>query len=97
MNNEIPTNIGESRVILYSPIDKRHSPTGACEHEIDGIKLENAKWAAITQYNNDSGYYLFFCYKSEHLSDTYHETIEDAKEQAEYEYEGLALTWKEKT
>ncbi len=84
MNTEIPTNIGESKVILYSHIDQRHTPTGACKHEIDDILLKNAKWAVITKYDNDSGYYLFFCYETDHLSDTYHETLEEAKEQAEY-------------
>ena len=97
MNTEIPTNIGRSKVILYSQIDQRHIPTGTCKNEIDGVLMKNAKWAAITQYDNDSGYYLFFCYESDQLSDTYHGTIEEAKEQAEFEYEGITSTWKETT
>ena len=93
MNTDVPKKVGEAKVVLYSPIDQRHKHTGQCKHEVSGVVLGKAEWAAICQYENDTGYYLFLCYESDDLSDTYHETIEDAKEQAELEYEGIASTW----
>ena len=93
MNIEIPRAIGEAKVILYSPIDQRHKATGVCNHEISGGQMKKAKCAAICQYENGHGFYLFICYESEQMSDTYHENLEEAKEQAEFEYEGISNTW----
>ena len=97
MRNEIPKTINNANVVFYSLIDERHKVTGACKHEVTGSTLSNAIWAAICQYDNDSNYYLFICYESEEISDTCHETIEEAKEQAEFEYENISSTWQEKT
>jgi len=93
MNEEKPKFIGDAKVLLYSAVDGRHKPTGACEHEVSGEKMGKAKWAAICNHESDNGYYLFFCYKAGVLSDTYHENLVEAKEQAEFEYEGISSTW----
>ena len=91
------TSVGEAKVVLYSPIDQRHRHTGECKHEISGVVMGRAKWAAICQYGNDPGYYLILCYESDDLSDSYHETIDEAREQAEFEYEGVTQTWETAT
>jgi hypothetical protein len=49
---------------------------------------------AICQYSGDSAYYLFGCDEEwRPITDTWHQTVEQAKEQAEFEYEGVTRTW----
>jgi hypothetical protein len=50
---------------------------------------------AIGQYAGETAYYLFGCDDAWNtLTDTRHETLEDALRQAEFEYEGVSQTWK---
>jgi len=40
------------------------------------------------------GFYLFGCDPDWNVvTDTWHESVDDAKEQAEFEYEGISKTW----
>lgn len=49
---------------------------------------------AICQYKNDDAFYLFGCDESwSSLTDTSHQSLGEAKEQAEFEYEGISRTW----
>jgi len=49
---------------------------------------------AICKCGQESGYYLFCCDDNwEEFSDTWHETIEDAEDQAEYQYPGINSYW----
>jgi hypothetical protein len=86
--------LNNTEVILFTPIDGRHKPTGDCRHIVGGDLLGAAAGLAICRYESDSSFYLFYC--DEHwgvLTDTWHETIEDAKAQAEFEYKGTSRTW----
>ena len=49
---------------------------------------------AICQYPGEDAFYLFGCDADwGTITDTWHQSIEDAKVQAEFEYEGVSLTW----
>jgi hypothetical protein len=49
---------------------------------------------AICQYPGMSEFYLFGCDAEWNtVTDTFHETLEEAKHQAEFEYEGTRTTW----
>jgi hypothetical protein len=49
---------------------------------------------AICQYDGEDAYYLFACSENwEVMSDTWHQSLTEAKEQAEFEYTGTASTW----
>jgi hypothetical protein len=51
---------------------------------------------AICQYPGDTAYYLFGCDEAwRTITDTWHETLQRAREQAEFEYEGVTSTWEE--
>ena len=51
---------------------------------------------AIVTYDNDEGYYLFHLDPHwEEVTDTWHESVELAKRQAEFEYEGIGSKWVE--
>src|SRR5919205_2967015 len=84
---KIPKEVGGARVVLYTPIDKRHRHTGNCRQIEAGVLLGAAAGLAICQYAGESHYYLLGCDEDWNTrTDTWHETIEDAKAQAEFEY-----------
>lgn len=90
----VPAIVGGARVVCYTPIDSRHRLTGNAKQIVGGALVGPASGLAICQYEGDTAYYLFGCDAEwNSLSDTWHETLEDAKEQAEFEYEGTSNTW----
>ena len=91
----IPENIDGAKVLLYTTIDDRHQATENCKQIIDNKEMRKAEWASICQYENDDGYYLFYGYSQNQMSDTYHSSLDEAKDQAEFEYLGVSNTWLE--
>jgi len=90
--NPIPAVIGDAKVICASPIDSRHTQTGACKQIVNGAVMGPAAGIAICKYD-DSGFYLFGCDADWHvITDTWHESVEDAIYQAEFEYAGIRKT-----
>lgn len=90
----IPSVIGGARVVCYTPIDSRHRHTGKTRQIVGGVLLGVAAGLAICQYEREEFFYLFGCDENwKSLSDSWHESLEDAKAQAEFEYEGTSLTW----
>ncbi len=87
-----PTSIGPLPVVCYTAIDGRHRPTGATRHTVGGVDQGPAPALAICQ--DGEGYYLFYCDADwEPVTDTWHESLEDALHQAEFEYAGSRETW----
>jgi hypothetical protein len=92
--NPPPESVGHARVLLYTTIDARHHPTGATQHIVDGIVVGPAAALAICRYEDEPGVYLFGCTSDwQVVTDTWHETVEDARDQAEFEYTGVSDTW----
>ena len=93
--SDIPSIIGGVRVVLYSQIDERHEQTGAgWQFLIDGTVRARAWGIAICESAEGDGFSLFTCEDAwMPVADTQHATLEDAKRQAEFEYEGLESTW----
>jgi hypothetical protein len=90
----VPERIGGAKVIYYLPIEQRHKPTGNTEHIVAGRKVTNIAGLAICQYESDAGFYLFGCDSEwNSITDTVHESIEEAKDQAEFEFENTHQTW----
>ncbi|MFK8013468.1 MAG: hypothetical protein AB8B80_15625 [Marinicellaceae bacterium] len=89
----IPKKIGSIEFLMTAVIDKTCIHTKNCSHKHNNKILGKAKWAAITKADTNGSCYLFMGYPNEELSDTLHESIEDAKEQAEWEYEGISNNW----
>lgn len=86
--------IGSAKVILYTEIDERHNHTGNCMQIVSGKVMGAAAGLAICQYEGEENFYLFGCDENWNtITDTWHETLEDAKDQAEFEYEGTNKTW----
>jgi len=48
---------------------------------------------AICQ-ESENAFYLFGCNEQwENITDTWHQTLDETKAQAEFEYEGVSKTW----
>ena len=89
-----PKQIGGANVILFTTIDERHRPTGGCRQIVAGVLQGPADRLAICRYEGDENVYLFGCDAEwNSVTDTWHQTIEEAMNQAEFEYEGVANTW----
>lgn len=94
MMPEAPEVIGGARVVLYSPIDQRHRPTGGCPHTVAEVLQGPAAGLAICRYDGEDVCYLFGCDGGWNaVTDTWHQTPRDAMRQAESEYEGVWRTW----
>jgi len=92
--NHPPELIGGAKVVQWSAIDDRHRATGNCRQIVADVLQGPAAGLAICQYEGETAYYLFG-YDSEWntVTDTWHETLEGALGQAEFEYEGVSHKW----
>jgi hypothetical protein len=91
---ECPDAIDGARVICYTRIDGRHEHTGNTRHTVAGQCVGPASGLAICQYLGETSFYLFSCdaiWCS--ITDTSHQSLEEAQAQAEYEYVGTFDTW----
>ena len=89
-----PNTLDGARVICYTPIDQRHRFTGACKQLAAGQLLGPMAGLAICRYEAEDAFYLFGCDADwQVITDTWHETFDDARKQAEFEYEGVNRTW----
>lgn len=90
----VPKEIGGAKVVLYSLIDEKHRHTGNCKQIVSGVLMGAASGLAICKCRGENAFYLFGCDENwKPLTDTWHETVDDAKAQAEFEYEGINETW----
>lgn len=90
-----PERIGGARVLRWTSIDDRHKPTGNCRHTVAGKVRGPAAGLAICRHDGEQAVYLFGCDEDWNVvTDTWHETLQDALKQAEFEYEGVTMTWK---
>jgi len=89
-----PKLIGGLRVLRWSVIDERHRTTGNCRQVVGAEPQEPAPGLAICQYDGETACHLFSCDAEWNtVTDTWHETLEQALQQAEFEYEGVSATW----
>lgn len=89
-----PLVIGGLAVVLYSPIDERHTFSEECRHVVGGKPWGPAASLAICRDEGEASFYLFGCDADWYgVTDTWHETLEGAMSQAEFEYPGVSQTW----
>jgi hypothetical protein len=92
MSLETPTTIDEATVIQTNILSSEHVQTGFTIHHAEDFERLNQ--LAICKYEEDPGYYLFYCDSNWNvLNDTYYDSKEQAIEQAELEFKGTAKTW----
>jgi hypothetical protein len=79
------------RRIRLSPA---HRPTGRTRHVVGGELAPTPAELRIAQYEGDPGYYLFYCDEAgAEITDTYHDSLEEAIAQAEWEFGTKAEEW----
>lgn len=89
-----PQITGEERLICYSSIDQRHRFTGDCKQKVAGINTGEMAGLMICFHEEEQAFYLYGCDDEWNVvTDTWHKILVDAKQQAEFEYEGISKTW----
>lgn len=88
------TRINGAFVICFTPIDNRHRHTANCRQIVGGETQGACAGLAICKFDDNDEFYLFGCDGNWNVvTDTWHQSIDEAKEQAEFEYEGVSNTW----
>jgi len=86
--------INGARVVCFSAIDDRHRHAGNCRQIVGSVTQGSAAGLAICQFDGEDAFYLFGCDGDWNVvTDTWHQSLDDAKKQAEFEYEGVSNTW----
>ena len=89
-----PRRIGGLHLVLDSPIDGRHTHSGARTHVVGGVPWAPAAGLAICRYEDHASCYRFGCDSVwSNLTDTWHQSLEDAMSQPEAVYPGSSQTW----
>lgn len=92
--NQAPKQIGHADLIAYLILNSSHTKTNNTKHYIHGKLLTDINGLAICKHDHDTGYYLFYCDNTwKEFTDTYHESIEDAIDQAEFEFANTRESW----
>ncbi len=79
--------MSEYKVIQKIFLTKRHLATGLTKHYIGNILLSCPYELRIGKYEDDPGYYLFhFDKEGKEMTDTYHDSLQEALKQAEIEF-----------
>ena len=74
-------------VVKRIVLEARHQPTGKTRHYHGKRELPPAAVLKIGKYDGEEGFYLFYFDADGHeLTDTFHDTLEEALAQAEWEY-----------
>ena len=89
-----PTELGGAKVVAYAILENiRHS--GATVHSTPDGVLPPPRALAICQQQGDKGWYLFHCDGHWNvLADTFHLSEAEAKDQAEFEFNGVGKLWR---
>jgi hypothetical protein len=91
------TELGGAKILEYLTLTLEQKRAGNTSHVIGGKEQVEFSGLAICQYEDDEGIYLFYCDSEWNvLTDTWHETVKDAEDQASFEFEGLEYKWKKK-
>jgi hypothetical protein len=82
----VPSHIDGAEVLQVAFLDGV-KPTGATRHVVNGAEAGDFAALAIARYEQAQGVYLFYCDDAwQTVTDTYHETVDGAIEQARREY-----------
>lgn len=74
-------------IIKYVYLTNDHKQTFHTIHKVNDKLIDKPYKLQITKYPNYEGFYLIYLDKNgEEITDTYHENIEDAMNQAEWEF-----------
>lgn len=89
-----PTELDGAKVIATAVVNEVVRPTGGTIHRGPEGVIPSASALAIVM--GETGVFLFYCDREwQVLADTWHSSVNDAKVQAEFEYDGISNVWKD--
>jgi hypothetical protein len=93
--SKAPTKIDDLPVLQWTPIDSRHRVPGSCRHfNMSTDFVDPTPNIIAIVGGGPSGFYLMrFAEGWKFITDTWHQTLDEAFAQAEFEYEGCGRTW----
>ena len=93
MAKQLPTDLDGFHLLKYAVFDKTVVRTGNTRHIVPGTNPEPDR-IAICKSPDDESYYLFYCDSQWNvITDTLHQTVEIAEQQAEFEFKNVELMW----
>lgn len=82
------------KIIKSIKLGSEHMQTGKTIHYQGDDLIQDITELKIVQYLEDSGYYLIYLNSlGQEVTDTYHETIESAVKQAQFEFDVMPNEW----
>jgi hypothetical protein len=89
-----PAALNGARVLLYAHLEPPPEDAEPLVQSVEGVDLSNVKSLAICLYEADEGFYLFYCGSGwQVLSDTFHETLHAAQDEADLAFPGVSSSW----
>jgi hypothetical protein len=86
-----PATIDGASVLKFADLSHA-TATGRTKHVVRGHRPRDFAALAIATYGIASGFYLFYCDAEwRAVTDTYHDTIDAAIAQAEFEFAGVSF------
>lgn len=86
--------MSEFTILRRVRLGAHHKPTGKTRHYHGIDELPSPAELIIARYTNGVGFYLLYCNSNgEELTDTYHDTLEQAMYQAEWEFSVKQDDW----
>jgi hypothetical protein len=90
----LETEMADHRVCCRMKLGDSHRPTGKTRHYRGGEECPPPAELRIIQFSDDPGFYLlYYDATGEEITDTYHESIDEAKAQAAFEFEVTPEEW----
>ena len=91
--NMPPKKLDGGDVLQFALIDAQTPSIGNTVHRVTGKLVGSIAGLAICRLGKN-GYYLFYCDPDWNvITDTFHESVEDAMRQAAFEFDGIAAKW----
>ncbi len=88
MKRKAPAELDGAEVFMFAPVGAAQRPTGATVHSVTGF-ASVVRGLALARYEAGA-VYLFYCDEEWNVvSDTWHANVEDAIDQARFEFEGI--------
>lgn len=89
-SSDLPAELGGAKVLKFAEVTPDVTATGATRHIVGGAPFGPAHALAVAQHDGQYGTYLFYLDTAgQVVTDTWHLSVEDALDQASFEYEGL--------
>lgn len=86
--------MSEPNLICRLRLGPSHQPTGKTRHFFGSSEIPLPVELRIVQYDGDPGLYLFYCDPTgKEMTDTYHDSLEGAMSQADWEFNVKPEDW----